>query len=46
MAVCLLRFREEALELKTSSDTAGTKGLYWALVYFIAYFAVDRFIKS
>lgn len=44
LCVCLLRFREESFTVKEKSDAADKKGLYWALAYFIAYFAVDGYL--
>ncbi len=44
MCFCLLRFREEDLEVKKESTPADTRGVYWALAYFIAYFSVDGYI--
>ena len=44
MCVCLLCFKEEDLEVKEHSTRADTRGVYWALAYFIAYFSVDGYI--
>ncbi len=42
-SVCLIKFKEDDFEVKEKSDKSDEKGIYWALVYFIAYFAVDGF---
>ncbi|MDR1409716.1 MAG: hypothetical protein LBJ12_05545, partial [Oscillospiraceae bacterium] len=43
LVVCLLRFREGDLEAKEESTNADAKGLYWALAYMIAFFAIDGY---
>lgn len=44
MCVCLLLFKEPDLEVKKESTPADTKGLYWAMAYFIAYFMIDGYV--
>ncbi len=44
MCVCLLMFKEKDFEVKEISDEKDTKGLYWALAYFIGYFVIDGYI--
>lgn len=43
LSVCLLMFRENDFEVKAESTKSDAKGLYWALAFFIAYFAIDGF---
>ena len=44
LTVCLLLFREKDFDVKKESDKTDAKGLYWALAFFIAYFAIDGYI--
>lgn len=44
LAVCLLLFRENDMESKEESTPQDSKGLYWALAIFIAFFALDRLL--
>ncbi len=46
LSACLLCFKEEDFEVKESADKKETAGLYWALIYFIAYFIIDGYIWS
>ncbi len=41
MCICLLRFREADLQAVEESSRRDARGMYWALAYFILYFAVD-----
>jgi DNA-binding CsgD family transcriptional regulator len=43
LVVSLLRFRETDLAVKEPATSADGKGLYWALAYFTAYYAVNGF---
>lgn len=43
LCFCLLRFREQDFEVKSESTKSDAKGLYWALAFFIAYFAIDGY---
>ncbi len=43
LSVCLIMFREKDLEVKEESSSADAKSMYWALAYFIMYFAVDGY---
>lgn len=43
MCFCLLRFREEDLEIRETSTPQDEKGLYFALALFIAYYVIDGF---
>jgi DNA-binding CsgD family transcriptional regulator len=43
LVICLLKFREGDLEAKEESTKADAKGLYWALAYMIAFFAIDGY---
>lgn len=43
---CLLKFKESDLEVKEETTKQDTKGLYCALAYFMAYFAIDGYIWS
>lgn len=44
ISACLLLFREEDLEAKCEETKGDERGLYWAFVYFIAYFAIDGYL--
>ena len=44
LAVCLLLFKEDALEARQETDQSDAKGLYWALAFFIVYFGIDGYI--
>ena len=44
LVFCLLKFKEPDLEAKEKSTKVDAKGLYWALAYFILYFAIDAYI--
>ncbi len=44
LVACLLKFKEQDLEAKEESTKSDAKGLYWALAYFILYFAIDAYI--
>lgn len=46
LAFCLLKFKEKDLEAKEESTQTDAKGLYWALAYFIAYFAFRGYIGN
>lgn len=46
LSVCLILFREKDLEVKEESSKTDAKAMYWALAYFIMYFAVDGFTWS
>jgi DNA-binding CsgD family transcriptional regulator len=43
LVICLLKFKEGDLEAKEESTKADAKGLYWALAYMIAFFAIDGY---
>jgi DNA-binding CsgD family transcriptional regulator len=43
LVVCLLRFREADLEVKEKATPDDSRGLYWALAIFIAYFALEGY---
>jgi DNA-binding CsgD family transcriptional regulator len=43
LVVCLLLFKENDLEAKESTTVSDSRGLYWALAYFIAYYSVNGF---
>ena len=43
MIICLLLFKEKDFEVKDDSDLADSRGLYWALAFFIAFFAIDGY---
>lgn len=43
LAFCLLRFREQDMDVKEVSTKSDSKGLYWALAYFIAFFGIDGY---
>lgn len=44
LSVCLLLFKEKDFEVKTETTKADKKGMYWALAFFIVYFAIDAHI--
>lgn len=46
LAFCLLRFREQDMEVKEVSTKSDKKGLYWALAYFIAFFGIDGYSSN
>lgn len=46
LCFCLLKFKESDLEVKEEATKQDTKGLYCALAYFMAYFAIDGYIWS
>lgn len=46
MCVCLLSFRKSDLEVKKESDKTDAKAMYWALIYFIIYFAIDGYTRG
>ena len=46
MALCLLKFKERDFDVKEESSTSDERGLYWALAYMIAYFAIDGYISG
>ncbi len=41
---CLLRFREEDFTVKEKADKGDARGLYWAFVFFTAYFTIDGYL--
>ena len=41
---CLLRFREEDFTVKEKADRGDARGLYWAFVFFTAYFTIDGYL--
>jgi DNA-binding CsgD family transcriptional regulator len=43
MAYCLLRFKEDDLEVKEQATSEDKKGLYWAFCIFIVFFAVEGY---
>ena len=46
LCFCIFKFKEEDLEVKEESTKEDAKGLYWALAYFIVYFAIDGYIAG
>ena len=44
LSFCLLEFREEDFDVKESSTKEDARSLYWALAYFIVYFAIDGYL--
>lgn len=42
--ICVFKFKEEDFEVNEGSSNEDAKGLYWALAFFIAYFAIDGYI--
>lgn len=44
LTVCLFRFKENDFEVKKETTKTDVKGLYWALAFFIVYFAIDGYI--
>jgi len=46
LAFCLFSFREEDFEVRKETTGEDAKGLFWALAYFVLYFAVDGFITE
>jgi DNA-binding CsgD family transcriptional regulator len=44
LIICLLRFREADLNVKETTTPADSRGLYWALAIFIAYFALEGYL--
>ena len=44
LSFCIVRFREEDLEVKEESSKEDARGVYWALAFFIVYFSVDGYI--
>ncbi|MBO4749086.1 MAG: helix-turn-helix transcriptional regulator [Lachnospiraceae bacterium] len=44
LAFLLLTYKEEDFEVKKETTKADTKGIYWALAYFIAYFMIDGYV--
>ncbi len=44
MGFCLLCFKEEAFEIREDTTADDRRGLYWALAYFIVYFAIDGYL--
>ena len=46
LCFCLLKFKESDLEVKEEATKQDTKGLYCALAYFMAYFAIDGYTWS
>jgi DNA-binding CsgD family transcriptional regulator len=43
LVICLLRFRESDLEVKETTTPNDSRGLYWALAVFIAYFGLEGY---
>ena len=41
---CLLRFREEDFSVKETAGKGDARGLYWAFVFFTAYFTIDGYL--
>ena len=46
LTFCVFKFKEEDLEVKEESSKEDVRGLYWALAFFIVYFAIDGYIAS
>jgi DNA-binding CsgD family transcriptional regulator len=46
MTFCLLRFRESDMEVKEESTSEDRRGLYWAFIIFIAFFAIDGYMEK
>ena len=45
LAICLLRFREADMEVKEKATSEDKRGMYWALVIFVAFFALDGYTR-
>ena len=43
MSVCLFLFRDEEIEIRETDSAEDRRGLYWALAYFLIYFALDGY---
>ena len=44
LSICLLLFKGKDFEVKSEITKADKKGIYWALAFFIVYFALDAHI--
>ena len=43
LVFCLFLFQEKDFEVKEHSSAADSRGLYWALAFFIAFFTIDGY---
>jgi DNA-binding CsgD family transcriptional regulator len=43
LVFCLLKFKEADFDVKDEATPSDSKGLYWAFVYFTAYFAINGY---